>query len=84
MNSLLNKTIVNGQEMIYRAMNWYTVVRETENAYVLVSANGEYCVGEKSGSVSSIRPEFVATARAAASAPTDAEFDQAILNFPDV
>jgi hypothetical protein len=86
MNSLLNKTVVNGQVMVYRAMNWYTVVRETENAYVLVSASGEpeYCVGEKSGSLSSMRPEFVATAQAAANSETDAEFDRAILNFPNV
>lgn len=84
MKSLLNKTSVNGQEMVYRAMNWYTIVRETENAYVLVSASGEYCVGEKSGSISSIRPEFVATAKAAASLPTDADFDLAVRNFPNV
>jgi hypothetical protein len=84
MNSLLNKTIANGQELVYRAMNWYTIVRETENAYVLVSASGEYCIGEKSGSISSIRPAFVTTAQAAANLPTDAEFDRAILNFPDV
>lgn len=85
MNSLLNKTVVNGQVMVYRAMNWYTVVRETENAYVLVSASGdEYCVGERSGSLSSMRPGFVATAQAAANLATDAEFDRAILNFPNV
>ena len=83
MKSLLNKTDVNGQVMVYRAMCWYTIVRETETAYVLVSADGEYCVGEKSGSVSSIRPEFVATAQAAVNMPTDAEFDRAVLEFPN-
>lgn len=84
MKSLLNKTNFNGQEMVYRAMTWYSIVRETENAYVLVSASGEYCVGEKSGSISSIRPAFIATAQAAVNLPTDAEFDRAIHNFPDV
>ena len=86
MNSLLNKTIVNNRVMVYRAMHWYIILRETENAYVLVSASGEpeYCVGEKSGSLSSMRPEFVAMALAAVNMPTDAEFDRAILNFPNV
>ncbi len=84
MKSLLNKTNVKGQELVYRAMNWYTIVRETENAYVLVSASGEYCIGEKGGSISSLRHEFVKAAKAAASLPTDTEFDLAIRNFPNV
>ena len=76
----LNKINYNGKTLVSRAMAWYTVVRETENTYVLESVNGgEFCVGIVNvGSMSARRDDFVQAAQAAANMATDDEFDNAV------